>query len=255
MLTTPDARELEYNSLEVIDLTEIHDNIQPNPITQQVICLSERAPYAARDSTDRTLIVLSDEEAETTSIATVTENNRSTTNRAAPFRNYMNAPVFDYDFIRDLHMDEASSEGSVYFPSSESDLDPEDGDLQPSEFNGFPETNTSLVTEGAALPEPFSDGKPTEGGENNMGIKCSICLDNPQKLTTTICGHLFCDECIHRSIKTPSKACPVCRKPLTLKKMRILQLRVLPTAKGQLSRRKRSTSEESESKKRMKSAS
>ncbi|KAJ5587424.1 uncharacterized protein N7459_003189 [Penicillium hispanicum] len=56
--------------------------------------------------------------------------------------------------------------------------------------------------------------------------KCPVCMDTPEDATSTACGHLFCNRCIHEclsradeqrfdSTKQVRGTCPVCRKPLT----------------------------------------
>ncbi|ORX99165.1 hypothetical protein K493DRAFT_1667 [Basidiobolus meristosporus CBS 931.73] len=142
--------------------------------------------------------------------------------------------MFDYNYIREPYIEVGEEEEVVVEPTRnypvQTEASPttaralvESSNLMQSTSHLSPQASTDTHT-----TEPLTEGESSENSENNMGIKCSICLDNPQKLTTTFCGHLFCDECIHRCIKTPKKACPVCRKPLTQKKMRVLQLRVLP---------------------------
>ncbi|XP_065648940.1 uncharacterized protein LOC100211419 isoform X3 [Hydra vulgaris] len=56
-------------------------------------------------------------------------------------------------------------------------------------------------------------------------VTCSVCLDNldqissdGRKLTSTICGHIFCDECIFKAVKT-IHSCPTCRMKLTKKQL------------------------------------
>lgn len=68
----------------------------------------------------------------------------------------------------------------------------------------------------------------TEEPENHLPprtkeIICPICLDEHstlasinKQLVSTICGHLFCNECIKTAIRN-SKCCPTCRKRLTVK--------------------------------------
>lgn len=49
-------------------------------------------------------------------------------------------------------------------------------------------------------------------------VKCPVCMekikDGPPH--STICGHIFCGECIKRAIKARKK-CPICNTGLTLK--------------------------------------
>lgn len=45
-------------------------------------------------------------------------------------------------------------------------------------------------------------------------IECVICLDEIQNMTITLCGHIFCDECI---IGVTNSLCPTCRKPMEKK--------------------------------------
>ncbi|KAG6976446.1 hypothetical protein JG688_00001372 [Phytophthora aleatoria] len=47
-------------------------------------------------------------------------------------------------------------------------------------------------------------------------LKCSICLDVLEDMTSTLCGHIFCAGCIHQAIRTNGK-CPLCQRRLHLK--------------------------------------
>lgn len=46
-------------------------------------------------------------------------------------------------------------------------------------------------------------------------INCAICMDKvgAKELASTVCGHVFCIDCITQSMKT-LKNCPTCRKSL-----------------------------------------
>ncbi|KAJ3151083.1 hypothetical protein HDU89_002295 [Geranomyces variabilis] len=47
-------------------------------------------------------------------------------------------------------------------------------------------------------------------------LKCATCLDSlgeGSQLSTTMCGHIFCADCIKESSKWQKK-CPICRKVL-----------------------------------------
>lgn len=48
-------------------------------------------------------------------------------------------------------------------------------------------------------------------------IRCAICLSSFSKdveLSATVCGHIFCQDCIGAALKKGKKVCPVCRKDL-----------------------------------------
>jgi hypothetical protein len=47
-------------------------------------------------------------------------------------------------------------------------------------------------------------------------LKCSICLDIIQDMTSTICGHVYCGKCIRAAIRATSK-CPLCQRKIRLK--------------------------------------
>ncbi|XP_031570401.1 E3 ubiquitin-protein ligase complex slx8-rfp subunit slx8-like [Actinia tenebrosa] len=63
----------------------------------------------------------------------------------------------------------------------------------------------------------------------DKSITCPICLDDvhlikrKRQLSSTTCGHVFCDKCIKNAIKTQSR-CPTCRKKLTLRQIHPLFL-------------------------------
>ncbi|EGZ27351.1 hypothetical protein PHYSODRAFT_553932 [Phytophthora sojae] len=44
-------------------------------------------------------------------------------------------------------------------------------------------------------------------------LKCSICLDVIEDITSTTCGHIFCGGCIHQAIRASGK-CPLCQRRL-----------------------------------------
>ncbi|KFY14860.1 hypothetical protein V492_02371 [Pseudogymnoascus sp. VKM F-4246] len=43
--------------------------------------------------------------------------------------------------------------------------------------------------------------------------QCVICLDQPEELAITHCGHMFCSSCLHGALNvgTGKRSCPVCR--------------------------------------------
>lgn len=48
---------------------------------------------------------------------------------------------------------------------------------------------------------------------NNTVNTCFICLDPVTESTVTMCGHLFCKNCIHKWIET-KPVCPVCNSKI-----------------------------------------
>jgi hypothetical protein len=44
--------------------------------------------------------------------------------------------------------------------------------------------------------------------------KCPVCFDSLQRPSVTLCGHVYCTECIMAVVKS-TKQCPICRKKLT----------------------------------------
>jgi len=51
-------------------------------------------------------------------------------------------------------------------------------------------------------------------------LTCSICqytiAESKSPLTSTVCGHLFCQRCIRKAVRV-TKSCPTCRKSIKLK--------------------------------------
>ncbi|KAI0088881.1 hypothetical protein BDY19DRAFT_946534 [Irpex rosettiformis] len=84
----------------------------------------------------------------------------------------------------------------------------------------------SPLTSTTHLPSPESDRAPSASeekvfhiDENVVGnetapkpprFSCKLCSDDPKQPTTTMCGHLFCHECIIREL-SKNLRCPVCQ--------------------------------------------
>jgi hypothetical protein len=52
--------------------------------------------------------------------------------------------------------------------------------------------------------------------EKELRLSCAICMDTMKQETSTVCGHIFCQACIHSAILAQKK-CPTCRKKLSNK--------------------------------------
>ncbi|KAL1923367.1 uncharacterized protein VTP21DRAFT_8347 [Calcarisporiella thermophila] len=71
---------------------------------------------------------------------------------------------------------------------------------------------------------PKEPTPPPQPGE--LRIHCTVCLEIPNNVAATVCGHLFCEECIYAAISA-SKRCPVCRRKLTPGQVEPLEFKLL----------------------------
>ena len=61
--------------------------------------------------------------------------------------------------------------------------------------------------------------------------ECSICLNDMENPVITLCGHIYCRECIERVISSTNPAtCPLCRE--NIKKSELLDARDAPAVEG-----------------------
>lgn len=100
------------------------------------------------------------------------------------------------------------------------------------EWNSFMDPNAGYVQNDSAIfeidldiesPQPRWDIE--DKIATDQAYQCSICLQNinGRKPTVTKCGHLFCGDCIRRSINT-RKQCPNCNAPALLSEIRSIFL-------------------------------
>ncbi|RCI09195.1 hypothetical protein L249_1464 [Ophiocordyceps polyrhachis-furcata BCC 54312] len=105
---------------------------------------------------------------------------------------------------------------SLAFPVPFDDDNPFVDDNVKADEDDLPTIDLTNVE--AAVPEKSKEP------ENDQIVKmstfqCSICLDDAKTVTVTHCGHLFCQECLHKSLHlNPSRGlCPVCRAKIDMK--------------------------------------
>ncbi|XP_024535253.1 uncharacterized RING finger protein C548.05c-like [Selaginella moellendorffii] len=81
-----------------------------------------------------------------------------------------------------------------------------------------PAIDLQFSLSGEAITETKKRRKPSADDSLSAGVRltCIICMDAMKEETSTICGHIFCKECILVAIQA-RKACPTCRRKLTSK--------------------------------------
>lgn len=65
-----------------------------------------------------------------------------------------------------------------------------------------------------------------------MTNQCSICLDNCKQPVATLCGHIFCKNCIEQwiALKPRDQTCPVCHRHVSkFKLVRLFGVNELPS--------------------------
>ncbi|KAF1329883.1 Histone acetyltransferase hac-like 1, partial [Globisporangium splendens] len=72
----------------------------------------------------------------------------------------------------------------------------------PVMFDGQRAESTNISMENNETIERFKNA-----------LKCSICLDTIDEMTSTMCGHVYCGKCIRLAIRVTGK-CPLCQRKL-----------------------------------------
>jgi hypothetical protein len=68
-------------------------------------------------------------------------------------------------------------------------------------------------------------------------VKCPICLEPPDRLCVTECGHLYCGDCVFKALSSGVRAsdsvgeCSICRKSVVYKNVVFLETRMGPLLK------------------------
>ena len=71
---------------------------------------------------------------------------------------------------------------------------------------------TQKLLEPILVVDPPAQTSPTTTVTTDK--KCPVCFDIIQRPSVTLCGHVYCTECIGAAVNT-TKQCPICRKKLT----------------------------------------
>ncbi|XP_022250220.1 E3 ubiquitin-protein ligase RNF4-like isoform X2 [Limulus polyphemus] len=98
-----------------------------------------------------------------------------------------------------------------------------------SRFSGFgqqdngDESDSDLPVFDLGISMNVSKKNDDDDSPPRKDITCPVCFDSDKtiqlsqrQLVSTVCGHVFCNICIHNAIRS-SHSCPNCRKRLTLK--------------------------------------
>ena len=85
----------------------------------------------------------------------------------------------------------------------------------------------SSASAGGKVPRSSSPPAPAP---SDAKFTCRICLDVPEQPVVTVCGHLFCWNCVYRWIDRNKAApqCPVCRAAIELPDGSPQRARVIP---------------------------
>ncbi|KAF2898382.1 hypothetical protein ILUMI_07785 [Ignelater luminosus] len=114
---------------------------------------------------------------------------------------------------------------------SQHENDSEDSDCVIVEWKSFPckLQNKDIMLKNVGPNETDRSDQPSSVNTNptncNQEAICAICLKNlnGKKLSSTVCGHVFCTACITSVVKR-LKYCPTCRKRLNLSRIHPLYI-------------------------------
>ncbi|XP_072027270.1 E3 ubiquitin-protein ligase RNF4-like [Amphiura filiformis] len=118
------------------------------------------------------------------------------------------------------HVMRPSQRDNILFIDHSDDSDEEVQELPPS--SPYNTRSAPHRTEALASSNSAPSGDPSTP---KRVITCPVCMEDErtihasgQHLTSTTCGHVFCNQCIRAAIATQHK-CPTCRKRLTIKQI------------------------------------
>jgi endogenous inhibitor of DNA gyrase (YacG/DUF329 family) len=64
--------------------------------------------------------------------------------------------------------------------------------------------------------QPYVVPSTSKKQQEKVQIECPICLESVvnREPVSTICGHIYCKDCLVNSLKITTKKCPTCKKQL-----------------------------------------
>ena len=86
----------------------------------------------------------------------------------------------------------------------------------PRKVGAKPKEILVIPSEPALTPAPLINADSSPTPTLTASKRCPICFDNLQNPSVTLCGHVYCTECITMATRS-TKQCPICRKKLTVK--------------------------------------
>ncbi|XP_044267375.1 E3 ubiquitin-protein ligase BRE1-like [Tribolium madens] len=162
----------------------------------------------------------SDDEIKIVNVDKVANTNNSTAGTSTSTFNAPKAKVSEDDVMNLIDaVLENSNSGSTALANDVKSLE----DLT-KETEEMLKNATSLLDEFKTSRKPEPEVKKVESPKVKIG-SCPICLESlsDRPAAVTICGHVFCKECITETARTMKK-CPTCRKTITAKKIHPIYL-------------------------------
>ncbi|CAK9298908.1 unnamed protein product [Gordionus sp. m RMFG-2023] len=151
-------------------------------------------------------------------------NNSDSDNNQTNETNNLSSDTESDNSIEDEATDSSNDANYLNHIGEESNDESEMDDL-----DNLVDNSNSLQEPLPCLDKIYSKNTPNDANDTSQSVSCSVCLDDhtqilrqkDNSMMATVCGHIFCQNCILTSFAI-SKKCPMCRK--TLKRHQIHHL-------------------------------